>query len=109
MVSASGDQVLTPEEAAAIVKLPVKTVRELCARGEIPARKMGRRWRIPAWFVDALFGKPEPGPAHVAAPRGGPVRGSTAMSGRAQRRVAKTRRSDFLAFADGLDRKGTKR
>jgi len=44
------DEILTTEEVAKHLKLPPSTIVLLCARGEIPgARKVGRRWRIPAW------------------------------------------------------------
>ncbi len=37
---------LTPEEAAALLGLSVRTVQALCAAGRIDARKSGRDWRI---------------------------------------------------------------
>lgn len=40
-------EVLTPEQAAAVLQLPVSTVRQLCAEGRIPrAAKVGGEWRI---------------------------------------------------------------
>ena len=49
-------EVLTPGEFARRLKLPAKTILELCRREAIPgARKIGRQWRIPDWAVGALF------------------------------------------------------
>ncbi len=49
-------EVWTVEEFAARVKLPSSTIRDLCARGDIPgARKLGRQWRIPSTALGVLF------------------------------------------------------
>jgi len=51
--------ILTPQETAAILKVPRKTVVSLCARGLLPgARKVGRQWRIPRWALDEMFPQP---------------------------------------------------
>ncbi len=48
--------IYTPEEAAAVLKVPPKTVTALCAQGRIPgAAKVGRRWRIPATAIVDYF------------------------------------------------------
>jgi len=39
--------VMTPKDAAQILPFSLNTIRELCASGELPARKVGRRWLIP--------------------------------------------------------------
>ncbi|MBX3161880.1 MAG: helix-turn-helix domain-containing protein [Deltaproteobacteria bacterium] len=53
---------LTPEEAAHLLKLPRKTVVALCARGDIPgARKVGRQWRVPRWALAAMFRRSDDG------------------------------------------------
>ena len=39
--------IMTPKDAAQILPFSLNTIRELCASGELPARKMGRRWLIP--------------------------------------------------------------
>src|SRR5262249_36058511 len=50
--------VLTPDELAGVLKVPKKTVVQLCRRGEIAgARKVGRRWRIPAWSLGKMFAR----------------------------------------------------
>src|SRR5262245_47338437 len=50
------DDVLTPEEASALLKVPRRTLVELCRRGEVPgARKVGRRWRIPRAGLGRMF------------------------------------------------------
>lgn len=52
-------EILTPDQAAERLQVPTKTVILLCARGEIPgARKVGRRWRIPAWGIARMFEGP---------------------------------------------------
>lgn len=44
--------VLTPEEAAEILKVSPKTVVQLCREGRIPgAKKIGRRWRMLSTYV----------------------------------------------------------
>lgn len=45
---------LTPAEAGLRLRIPSKTCSMLCARGDLPARKAGRRWVIPEWAVDEL-------------------------------------------------------
>jgi excisionase family DNA binding protein len=43
---------LTPEEAAAYLKLAPKTIRALCNSRRISAIRICRRWRIPAEELD---------------------------------------------------------
>src|SRR5262245_14110441 len=51
----NGD-VLTPQQVAELLQVPVKTVIQLCARGAIPlARKVGRRRRMPRRGLDLMF------------------------------------------------------
>ena len=38
--------VMTPRDAAQVLPFSLNTIRELCASGELPARKVGRRWLI---------------------------------------------------------------
>ncbi len=48
--------VLTPEEAGALLRVPVKTVVQLFRQGRIPtAVKVGRRWRILRSGLSAMF------------------------------------------------------
>jgi excisionase family DNA binding protein len=57
--TADVDDVLTPAEVSRIVRVPAKTITQLCREERIPgATKVGRRWRIPAWAVAELFGRP---------------------------------------------------
>lgn len=37
---------ITPQEAAKLLKLSVRQVQSLCAAGELPAVQVGSRWRI---------------------------------------------------------------
>jgi hypothetical protein len=47
---------LTPQEAAAILKVSPKAVATMCARGNLPgARKVLRFWRIPAAALTEYF------------------------------------------------------
>jgi len=39
---------LTAEEAAAILRVHVTTVHDMCKRGDLPSMKAGRDWRIHA-------------------------------------------------------------
>lgn len=41
-------QVLTPPEAAALLKISTKTLFKMAAAKEIPAFRAGRLWRFPA-------------------------------------------------------------
>lgn len=41
-----GDDVLTTEEAARLLKLHPVTVSDMAAKGVLPARKLGRDWRF---------------------------------------------------------------
>lgn len=38
---------LTPREAAAALRVSKMTILRKCRTGEIPARRIGRQWRIP--------------------------------------------------------------
>lgn len=40
------EEVLTTEEAAALLRVSVKTVYRLVAAGRLPGRKVGRSWRF---------------------------------------------------------------
>ncbi len=49
-------EVLTPEQAAQILlQLPKRTVLDLCRRGTLGAKKLGRRWRIPRDSLRIVF------------------------------------------------------
>ena len=52
-------QVMTSVEAAAYLKMHVKTVCRLAKDGKIPARKVGSEWRflrtvLDSWLAEAL-------------------------------------------------------
>lgn len=42
--SAPDDDVITAEEAAAMLRCTVVTIQRWARRGEIPGRKIGKRW-----------------------------------------------------------------
>lgn len=44
--------ILTPREVAQIARMRLKTVYDLLDAGDMPGRRIGTRWRIPA---DALM------------------------------------------------------
>jgi excisionase family DNA binding protein len=53
------DEILTPEETAAHLGIPKKTIIFLCAEGRLEgAFKAGRRWRVPGRAVRKLAGAP---------------------------------------------------
>ena len=50
-----GDRLLTPREAADVLRLSARTVREYLQRGEIEGRVIGGRWRFRRADLDAFF------------------------------------------------------
>jgi excisionase family DNA binding protein len=45
---------LTPQEAAATLRIPLTSVWRLCRTGAIPATKVGRLWRSPSAAIAAI-------------------------------------------------------
>ncbi len=52
--------VMTPDEAAKALQLPKSTVLELCRRGILPSRKLGRNWRLLRAGLLEVFDRPPP-------------------------------------------------
>jgi len=52
---AIGDRLLTLGEAAEVLRLSTRTVREYVKRGEIRGKIIGRRWRFRRADLDAFF------------------------------------------------------
>ena len=50
-----GDRLLTLREAAEVLRLSTRTVREYLKRGEIRGRIIGKRWRFRRADLDAFF------------------------------------------------------
>jgi excisionase family DNA binding protein len=50
-----GEHLLTIREAAEILRLHPRTVREYLRRGELQGRLIGRRWRFRRKDLDAFF------------------------------------------------------
>ena len=50
-----GDRLLTIREAAEVLRLSTRTVREYVQRGEIKGRIIGKRWRFRRADLDAFF------------------------------------------------------
>jgi len=86
------DELLTPEEVAAVLKLRTRTVHDMLRRGDLSGIKLGRVWRIRAVDVQKLLVRES---AAQAEPDDYPVRkegdGSMLL------------RDEILAAADGLD------
>jgi len=40
------DEVMTAREVAELLKMPVSTIYQLARRGELPASRLGRAWRL---------------------------------------------------------------
>jgi excisionase family DNA binding protein len=55
------DEVLTIKEVAALLQLHPKTIGRLIKRGELPAQRIGRQWRMRRVDVFAVIknGKPK--------------------------------------------------
>ena len=50
-----GDHLLTLREAAEVLRLSTRTVREYTQRGEIEGRIIGGRWRFRRAALDAFY------------------------------------------------------
>jgi excisionase family DNA binding protein len=50
-----GDHLLTLREAAEVLRLNPRTVREYVSRGELEGRIIGGRWRFRSVDLDAFF------------------------------------------------------
>lgn len=50
-----GDRLLTLKEAAVVLQLSTRTLREYVSRGEIEGRIIGGRWRFRRADLDAFF------------------------------------------------------
>ena len=50
-------RVLTPNEIAERIRMTAAYIRQLCDRGELPARKVGKFWRIEESDFDAWWAK----------------------------------------------------
>ena len=50
-----GERLLTLREAADVLRLSTRTVREYVQRGEIEARIIGGRWRFRRMDLDAFY------------------------------------------------------
>jgi len=53
--SAIGDRLLTLREAAEVLRLSTRTVREYVKRGEISGKIIGKQWRFRRADLDAFF------------------------------------------------------
>lgn len=53
---------LTVKETAALLKVSTKTVLNMIQRGQLPARKVGRAWRLSPRAVEAWLAMPQAEP-----------------------------------------------
>jgi excisionase family DNA binding protein len=53
------DEILTANEAAALLKVHKRTVYRLAEQGIIPGNRIGHRWRFNRLNIMALVSKPE--------------------------------------------------
>jgi excisionase family DNA binding protein len=51
----TGEKLLTLREAAEVLRLSTRTIREYIKRGEIRGKLIGNRWRFRRADVDAFF------------------------------------------------------
>jgi len=61
-------EVLNVEEAAALLRLRVQTLRKLATRGEVPGGKLGGEWRFLKTRLMSLLDPPAGSDSEVAAP-----------------------------------------
>jgi excisionase family DNA binding protein len=55
LVEIIGERLLTLREAADVLRLSTRTVREYVQRGEIKGKIIGKRWRFRRADLDAFF------------------------------------------------------
>jgi excisionase family DNA binding protein len=85
-------EILTLEEAAELLEISPRALREAAARGEVPARKVANRWRFSRFALHRWLSgleKAHPYLSHAGALADNPlweeVQGAIAQARRAQR------------------------
>ena len=58
MTTTITEEVYTVEEVAAILRVPADTIRRLIYRGQLPALRLGRVYRVPKRVVAQLLDQP---------------------------------------------------
>jgi excisionase family DNA binding protein len=58
MATTISEEVYTVEEVAAIFCVPADTIRRLIQRGQLPALRLGRVYRVPKRIVAQLLEQP---------------------------------------------------
>ncbi|MEE8300382.1 MAG: helix-turn-helix domain-containing protein [Desulfatiglandales bacterium] len=51
------DFIMTSQEVAKYLRIPIRTLYKLCQEGKIPATKVGRHWRFRKDMLDRWFDK----------------------------------------------------
>jgi acetyl-CoA/propionyl-CoA carboxylase biotin carboxyl carrier protein len=95
---------LSPSEAAARIGTTTRSVQRWIARGRLPARRVGGRWRVAIDAIDAFGASPRP-PDRGTAGAPGPIRTLfVANRGEIVARIARTcERSGIRAVAPATD------
>ena len=65
------EKLLTPEEAAELLRFSVYTLQDYARKGIIPAIKVGRTWRFSEPELTAWLAKQHTGPSYAGTPSGG--------------------------------------
>lgn len=60
MTSPADRLALSIPEAAKLTSLSEENIRDRCVSGEIPAKRVGRRWLIPVKALEAWLNDPTP-------------------------------------------------
>jgi len=60
-------EILTLEEAAELLHISPRALREAASRGEVPARKIARRWRFSRFALHQWLGGTNPYLRHLGA------------------------------------------
>ena len=53
------EQWVTPNQVAKEMQVSLRTVQRMCRMGELPAKKLGRQWRIEPDYKNQLAGAEE--------------------------------------------------
>ena len=53
-------------ETSTLLRMDERTIRKMCAAGEIPGVMLRKRWRIPTWWLRQQVRPPAPVPGKAA-------------------------------------------
>jgi excisionase family DNA binding protein len=69
-------EILTLEEAAELLEISPRALREATARGEVPGRKVANRWRFSRFALHRWLSGPEPEKIHPYLRHAGALAGN---------------------------------